>query len=140
MYERNPEHKCAALGRGRECDYLDDNYRRRCWRCWKHGKGMIDPYTCHATKGDRDDCNEFWPSIKGKCRPIRSPAPSCAAANEVGRRPELRGRATPLPPSREQAGEKASGAPSSQMGEVGVGPAIGGDGLPAGMPEGAAEC
>ena len=73
MYERNPDHKCAALGRGRECDYLDDNYRRRCWRCWKHGQGMLDPYTCPATKGDRDDCKEFWPSIKGKCRPKRSP-------------------------------------------------------------------
>ena len=73
MYEQNPDHKCTAVGRGRECDYFDDNYKRRCWRCWKHGQGTIDPYNCPATKGDRDDCNEFWPSIKGKCRQKRSP-------------------------------------------------------------------
>ena len=72
MYEQNPGHRCAALGRGRECDFFDDSYRRRCWRCWKHGLGMIDPHTCPATKGDRDGCNEFWPSVEGKCRPKRS--------------------------------------------------------------------
>ena len=73
MYEQNPSHKCAALGRGREWDYFDDDYRRRCWRCWKYGRGMTDPYICLATKGDRDDCNKFWPSYKGMCRPKRSP-------------------------------------------------------------------
>ena len=69
MYEQNPSHKCAALGRGRECDYFDDDYRRRCWRCWKHGRRMTDPYIYLVTKGDKDDCNKFWPSYKGMCRP-----------------------------------------------------------------------
>ena len=120
MYEKNPDHKCAALGGGRKCDYFDDNYKRRCWRCWKHGKGMIDPYTCHVTKGDRDDCNEFWPSIKGKCRPKRSPAPSCAAANEVGRRPELRGQATPLPPSRSKRQSSSRSSASALTSKTGA--------------------
>ena len=33
MYDNNLEHRCAAVGRGRECDYFDDSNKRRCWRC-----------------------------------------------------------------------------------------------------------
>ena len=33
MYDSDPGHKCAALGRGRECDYFDDNNTGSCWRC-----------------------------------------------------------------------------------------------------------
>ena len=41
--------------------------------CWKHGWGITDPYTCPATKGDKDKYNKFWSSIKGKCRSKRTP-------------------------------------------------------------------
>ena len=59
MYDSDLGHRCAALGRGRECDYFDENNKRRCWRCWKLGSGDLVAYTCPATRGSRDDCAYF---------------------------------------------------------------------------------
>ena len=59
MYDSDLGHRCAALGRGRECDYFDENIKRRCWRCWKLGSGDLVAYTCPATRGSRDDCAYF---------------------------------------------------------------------------------
>ena len=72
MYDNNPKHKCLALGRGRECDYFDDHGKRRCWRCWKHGLGGLDPYTCPATIGNSDDCERFRRKGNGTYHSINS--------------------------------------------------------------------
>lgn len=70
MYENDTDHKCAGSGgRGRECDYFDEQNVRRCWRCWKFGEGL-DPYTCHSaiSGNNRNDCEYFFPPKYGKCK------------------------------------------------------------------------
>ncbi len=65
----NANHECAGRAGRARCDYFDHaNGRRRCWRCWKFGaKFNFNPYTCHATKGHRDDCKYFHVPKRGKC-------------------------------------------------------------------------
>ena len=64
MYEKKPGHKCAALGRCRECDYFDGKKVLAVLETWAR---KIDPYTCPATKGDGDDCNKFWSNVISSC-------------------------------------------------------------------------
>ena len=65
IHDNDPEHRCTGATQCK-CDYCDDSSKRRCWKCWKFGRESQDPYTCPATRINRDDCKYFGPRFKIK--------------------------------------------------------------------------